>query len=134
MESLWPKLEKLTIDLPINILNEQVDHFNSQMGGRLNCVLEKGVYSRHVMGASYDYTATLFISSPSLPGYRLQLIDVDYSVAKAYPCTVFNCMDDMPSFLGDTADDADKFKGILKKIFNSKDVINTLQNLIAQGM
>lgn len=134
MESLWPKLESLTINLPINILKEQVNHFNSQMGGRLNCVLEKEVYTRRVIGAGYDFTATIYISSPSLPGYRLQLIDVDYSVTKAYPCTVFNCMDDIPSLLGDTADNSDKFKDILKKIFNSKDVINTLQNLIAQGM
>lgn len=134
MESLWPKLESLTINLPINILKEQVNHFNGQMGGRLNCTLEKNVYLRRVVGAKYDFTATLYISSPALSGYRLQLIDVDYSLSKAYPCSVFNCVDDMPSLLGETADSADRFKEILKTIFNSKDVISTLQNLIAQSI
>ena len=41
MESLWPKLEQLAVNVPIRILQEQVDSFNMQMNGMLLCTLEE---------------------------------------------------------------------------------------------
>ena len=136
MESLWPKLEQLAVNVPIKILQEQVDSFNMQMNGMLSCVLEKGSkpQDQYLHLDDYDYSASLYIKSPALPDYRLQLIQMRYSVAKAYPCEVFNCVGEQFSITGETANNADEFKKILKTIFNSQEVINTLQNILAQGM
>jgi len=136
MESLWPKLDQLAVNVPIRILQEQVDSFNSQMNGMLSCTLEKENKQRtqYLHLDKYDYAASLYIESPALPDYRLQLIEVRYSVAKAYPCEVLNCIEEHLSTFGQTANNADEFKNILKSIFNSQDVINSLQNILAQGM
>lgn len=136
MESLWPKLELLAINVPIKILQEQVDSFNSQMNGMLLCTLEKdnkpNDYYLHLN--DYDYAANLYIKSPALPDYRLQLVEVKYYVAKAYPCEVLNCIGEQLSINGQTANNAEEFKNILRSIFNSQEVISTLQNILAQGM
>lgn len=136
MESLWPKLEQLAVNVPIKILQEQVDSFNSQMNGMLSCTLEKDnkVHDQYLHLHKYDFAASLYIKSPALPEYRLQLVEVKYSVAKAYPCEVFNCVGEQLSVIGQTANNAEEFKNILRSIFNSQEVINTLQNMLAQGM
>lgn len=136
MESLWPKLDQLAVNVPVRILQEQVDSFNSQMNGMLSCTLEKENKQRvqYLHLEKYDYVASLYIKSPALPDYRLQLIEVRYSVAKAYPCEVFNCVEEHFSTIGKTANNADEFKNILRSIFNSQEVINSLQNILAQGM
>lgn len=136
MESLWPKLEQLAVNVPIRILQEQVDSFNSQMNGMLSCTLEKEKkqLTNYLQFGNYDYSASLYIISPALPDYRMQLIEVRYSVAKAYPCEVINCIDEQYSTMEQTANNADEFKNILRSIFNSQEVINSLQNILAQGM
>lgn len=136
MESLWPKLEQLAVNVPIRILQEQVDSFNMQMNGMLLCTLEKENKQRdqYLHLDKYDYAANLYIKSPALPDYRLQLVEVRYSVAKAYPCEVLNCVEEHFSSIGQTANNADEFKSILKSIFHSQEVINSLQNILAQGM
>lgn len=136
MESLWPKLDQLAINVPIKILQEQADSFNSQMNGMLSCTLEKDnkTRSHYIHLNDYDFSASLYIKSPALIDYRLQLVEVDYSVTKAYPCEVFNCVGDQFAISGETANNADEFKNILRSIFNSQEVISTLQNILAQGM
>ena len=130
MESLWPKLEKLAVNVPIRILQDQVDLFNEQMKGMLSCTLER----EEIVNYNYDCEASMYISSPALPDYRLQLVEVKFSVAKAYPCEVHNCVNDRYPITGQKANSADEFKEILKEIFNSQEVINALQNILAQGI
>ena len=66
MESLWPKLDQLAVNVPVRILQEQVDSFNSQMNGMLSCTLEKENKQRvqYLHLEKYDYVASLYIKSP----------------------------------------------------------------------
>lgn len=134
MESLWPKLEEVAMNVPYKILQEQTDAFNEQMQGILVCTLEKDKYKKqgYIILENYDYCARMYISSPNLADYRLQLLAVNFSIAKAYPCTVENSLDE---FVSDKkADNPDEFKSILKEIFHSKGVIDALNNIVAQGL
>lgn len=135
MESLWPKLEKISIDVPVQILKEQADIFNREMNGILECevttseISTKGVF---VSGIDKDFTSKLIVTSPQLVDYSLVLVQVNNFISKAYPCEVINCVDDMPISNGITANNADEFKRILGSILRSQEVITALQNLIAQ--
>ncbi len=131
MESLWPQFEQLALSVPYKIMQEQVNIFNDQMRGLLACTLEKDCYTKTNVLNQYDYSAKMYVSSPLLPDYRLLLVQVDYSIAKAYPCDVYNCVDDMRAF-GRTAENPESFKAILKEIFYSKEVATALQNIMAQ--
>ncbi len=133
MESLWPRLDDVTRNVPFKILREQADLFNGQMQGVLRCDVEKHEYIQKnvLVTRTYDYEADMFITSSALPGYRLSLLEVYFSIAKAYPCEVCNCLNDM--LLNDTANNSDEFKNILRKIFNSKETISALENIAAQS-
>lgn len=134
MESLWPKLEEVAMNVPYRILQEQTEAFNEQMQGALLCSLEKDKYKKTSMLGieNYDFCARMYISSPSLADYRLQLLEVYFSIAKAYPCSVENCLDDCA--IEREARNSEEFKSILKEIFHSKEVINALNNIIAQSL
>ena len=134
MESLWPKLEEVAMNVPYKILQEQTDAFNEQMQGALVCTLEKDKYKSKgfISIENYDFCARMYISSPNLADYRLQLLVVNFSIAKAYPCTVENCLDE---YVGDKkAENSEEFKSILKEIFHSKKVIDALNNIVAQSL
>lgn len=134
MESLWPQFEQLALSVPYKIMQEQVNVFNSQMRGILTCSLETDhTLKSYVSINHYDSSAKMYVTSPRLSNYRLLLVQVDYAVAKAYPCEVFNCVDEYQS-LGRTANSPDEFKSILKEIFHSKDVMSSLQNIMAQSL
>lgn len=135
MESLWPKLERLTKDVPAQILKEQADIFNREMNGILECevssseVSTKGVF---FPGIDKDFTSKLIVTSPQLINYSLVLVQVNNFIAKAYPCDVINCVVDTPTINKITANNADDFKRVLGSILRSQEVVTALQNLIAQ--
>lgn len=133
MESLWPKLDDVTRNVPIKILKEQADLFNGQMQGILRCEIEKDDYvgGNILLSDKYDYEAIMYITSPALPGYRLSILEVYYYIAKAYPCEVCDCLKD--SIFTEKANNSDEFKEILRKIFHSQAVKNALENIVAQS-
>lgn len=133
MESLWPKLDEVVRNVPFSIVKEQAELFNQQMQGVLNCTVEKHEYIKKniLVTRSYDYEADMYITSPALPEYRLSLLEVYFSIAKAYPCEVCDCLND--SLLNETANNSEDFKKILKKIFHSQTVIDALENIVAQS-
>lgn len=134
MESLWPQFEQLALSVPYKILQEQVDLFNSQMAGMLICSLETDhTVKSYIVLNHYDSSAKMYVSSPRLQEYRLLLVQVDYALAKAYPCEVYNCVDENQNF-GRTANNPEEFKSILKEIFHSKEVVSSLQNIMAQTL
>lgn len=134
MESLWPKLDEVAMNVPYKILQEQTEAFNEQMQGILLCSLEKDKYKKteFLIMENYDYCARMYISSPNLADYRLQLLTVNFSVAKAYPCTVENSLDDYSN--EKRANNPEEFKSILKEIFHSKGVVDALNNIVAQSL
>lgn len=135
MESLWPKLEKISKDVPAQILKEQAEIFNREMNGTLECevssseVSTKGVF---IPGIDKDFTSKLIVTSPQLINYSLVLVQVNNFIARAYPCDVINCVVDSQSGNSITARNAEEFKRILGSILRSQEVITALQNLIAQ--
>lgn len=134
MESLWPQFEQLALSVPYKIMQEQVNLFNSQMKGLLTCSLETDhTLKSYLTLNNYDSSAKMYVSSSRLSNYRLLLVQVDYTVAKAYPCEVYNCVDEYQN-IGRTANTPDEFKSILKDIFHSKDVMSSLQNIMAQSL
>ena len=135
MESLWPKLERLSKDVPAQILKEQADIFNREMKGILECEVSSSEVSTNgvfVPGIDKDFTSKLIVTSPQLINYSLVLVQVNNFIAKAYPCDVINCVVDTPFINSITANNADDFKRILGSILKSQEVITALQNLIAQ--
>ena len=135
MESLWPKLERLSKDVPAQILKEQADIFNREMNGILECEVSSSEVSTNgvfVPGIDKDFTSKLIVTSPQLINYSLVLVQVNNFIAKAYPCDVVNCVVDTPYINSITANNADDFKRILGSILKSQEVITALQNLIAQ--
>lgn len=133
-ESLWPKIESITVDSPIRILKEQADLFNEQMKGLLWCTLKRVQKSDTILDRSYDYIAELIITSPALPGFRLELVETKYLVAEAYPCEVINCIVEKHQKSGKKAENAKDFKNILKFTLNSPQIISALQNMLAQDI
>lgn len=133
-ESLWPKIESITVDSPIRILKEQADLFNEQMKGLLWCTLKRVQKSDTILDRSYDYIAELIITSPALPGFRLELVETKFLVAEAYPCEVINCIVEKYQKSGKKAENAKDFKNILKSTLNSPQIISALQNMLAQDI
>ena len=134
MESLWPRLDNVAHDVPVQILKDQADHFNKDMNGILKCEVKSSEVSTQgvfIPGIDKDFTSKLIVSSPNLNGYSLVLVRVNNFVSKAYPCEVINCVNDN-SINGMTANNAEEFKGILGSILKSNEVITALQNMIAQ--
>lgn len=135
MESLWPKLEKISKDVPAQILKEQADIFNRDMNGILECEVSSSEISTNgvfVPGIDKDFTSKLIVTSPQLYNYSLVLVQVNIFIARAYPCDVINCLVDNRASNSTTANNADDFKRILGSILRSQEVVNALQNLIAQ--
>lgn len=135
MESLWPKLERISKDVPAQILKEQADIFNREMNGILECevcsseISTKGIF---IPGIDKDFTSKLIVKSPQLTNYSLVLVQVNNFIARAYPCDVINCVVDTPAVNSITANNAEDFKRILGSILRSQEVITALQNLMAQ--
>ena len=103
------------------------------MKGFLECSVEKDEYhgGSILNSIKYDYEAIMYITSPILVGYRLSLLEVYFSIAKAYPCDILDCVND--NFVPRTANNAEEFMNILKGIFNSKAVVEALENIVAQS-
>ena len=135
MESLWPKLNQISQDVPVLILKEQATIFNQEMNGVLRCeVTSSDIPPKnvHIPGIDKDFTSKLIVTSPQLMGYSLVLVQVNNFISKAYPCEVINCLKDSPVLGSSMAHNADEFKQKLGKILKSEEVITALQNLIAQ--
>ena len=69
MESLWPKFEILSKDVPAQILKEQADIFNEELKGLLECAVETsevplGKFNNNSIGS--DFTTKLVVTSPNL--------------------------------------------------------------------
>ena len=135
MESLWPNLETISKDVPVQILKEQADIFNRELKGLLECKVET---SEVPLGKSYissiesDLTAKLVVTSPNLYNYSLVLVQVNNKISKAYPCEVINCLSEYLLSNSEIANNAGEFKHILGTILKSDNVVTALQNLIAQ--
>jgi len=135
MESLWPKLDTISQDVPVQILKAQAEIFNREMKGILECevssseIQHTGVF---VPGIDNDFTTKLIVSCPNLYDYNLVLVQVNNLISKAYPCEIINCLKDESLSFGTKADNAEEFKQILSSILKSEEVITALQNLIAQ--
>lgn len=135
MESLWPKLQTISEDVPVQILKAQAEIFNDSMDGQLECEVHSSDIARKgtfVSGIDTDFTTKLVVTSPSLSNYSLVLVQVNNVVSRAYPCDVINCVKDENAFFAMKANNAEEFKQILASILQSDEVITTLQNLIAQ--
>lgn len=135
MESLWPKLERISKDVPAQILKEQADIFNREMNGILVCEVSSSEVSTNgvfIPGIDKDFTSKLIVRSPQLYNYSLVLVQVNNFIARAYPCDVINCVVDNQNSNSIIANNADDFKRILGSILRSQEVITALQNLIAQ--
>lgn len=135
MESLWPKLERISKDVPVQILKEQADIFNREMNGILECEVSSSEVSTNgvfIPGIDKDFTSKLIVTSPQLINYSLVLVQVNNFIARAYPCDVINCVVDNHVGNSITANNADEFKRVLGSILRSQEVIIALQNLIAQ--
>lgn len=133
-KNLWPKIESIAEDSPIRILKEQADLFNTQMKGLLKCTLKREARSDSIFDLSYDYIASLNISTPALKDFSLRLIEVKYLVAEIYPCGVIDCIAERYHKTEQKAKDAKDFNYILKSILNSHKVKNALQNMLAQDI
>lgn len=135
MDSLWPKLERISKDVPVQILKEQADIFNREMNGILECEVSSSEVSTNgvfIPGIDKDFTSKLIVTSPQLINYSLVLVQVNNFIARAYPCDVINCVVDNHVGNSITANNADEFKRVLGSILRSQEVIIALQNLIAQ--
>lgn len=135
MESLWPKLGRLSQDVPVQILRAQADIFNKEMNGALECEVttDEIQHTRvFVPGIDNDFTTKLVVTSPQLVDYSLVLVQVNNLISKAYPCDIINCLKDDSFGLGQKANNAEEFKQILASILKSEEVMTALQNLIAQ--
>lgn len=125
---------------PISLLREQALVWEKETGNLL-----RGLISTET-GANASMIHSLFIEAPRLDGYRYRIVSVMHNVFPLYPAYVvydaatgYEYEPSRPSknsftgILDHQADDAERLKAILRRIFDSEEVQNIVASLAAQS-
>ena len=121
MENLWPAFAKKEIITPKSIFEKQVEFFNSLDTG-LRATISNG------LGQNGNLAFTLRVQAPALSGYTFPLFTASHHATALYPVLINDTVRDLKY----QCENKEQLEASLKEIFNSQELKNIIQNLIAQ--
>lgn len=126
--SLWPSFGEIQIiKTPKIILKEQASFLESVTSGYINTEIITAPHPTLLNKVSH----TLRIIAPIVEDYNTAVVQVDHDVIKLYPLTVTSRIKAMPVTY--TATNEEEFYGLLKRVFEEKETLDTVQSLLAQS-
>jgi hypothetical protein len=121
MENLWPAFAKKEITTPRAVFEKQIEFFNSSDTG-LRASLSRG------LGRNGNLSYTFYIQAAALSGYTFELFTAFHHAGSIYPVVVNDAIKSAEY----QAENQEQLEGCLKEIFNSQELKDIIQNLIAQ--
>ena len=126
--SLWPSFGAIqTIITPKMILKEQAVFLEKLTSGYINTEIQTAAHPTLLNKVSH----TLKITAPVVENYSTAIVQVDHDMIKLYPLTVTSRIKAMP--VAYTAVDEDEYLALLKRVFEEKETLETMQSLLAQS-
>ncbi len=126
--SLWPSFGAIqTIITPKMILKEQAVFLEKLTSGYINTEIQTAAHPTLLNKVSH----TLKITAPVVENYSTAIVQVDHDMIKLYPLTVTSRIKAMP--VAYTAADQDEYLALLKRVFEEKETLETIQSLLAQS-
>ena len=126
--SLWPSFGEIKlIKTPKIILKEQAHILESITSGYIKTEIQTAPHSNLLNKVSH----VMKITAPSVENFSTAIVQVDHDIIKLYPLTVTSRIKAMP--VAYTAIDESEYLILLKKIFEEKETIETIQSLLAQS-
>lgn len=126
---LWPKSIQKSILSPIAILRIQGEALSRRTGG----LVMADIVATQDRGRSH---VTFDLVAPGLKSSSLRILEIKYSDKSVYPVEVFP-----PPYEGEDpaesdrfeADTAEQFMEILKRVFERRDIVSSIQAMIASS-
>lgn len=126
--SLWPSFGEIKlIKTPKIILKEQAHILESITSGYIKTEIQTAPHSNLLNKVSH----VMKITAPSVENFSTAIVQVDHDIIKLYPLNVTSRIKAMP--VAYTAIDESEYLILLKKIFEEKETIETIQSLLAQS-
>ncbi len=128
ISSLWPSFGNIpAIKTPKVILKEQASYLESVTSG---FIITEIITAAHPT-LSNKVTHSIKITAPKVENYTTIIVEVDHDMIKLYPLTVISKIKAMP--VSYTAANEDELLDLLKKVFEEKETIDTIQSLLIQS-
>ena len=128
ISSLWPSFGEIpVIKTPKIILKEQAAFLESVTGGFIITEIVTAAHPTLLNKISHS----LKITAPKVEGFTTLVAQIDHDMIKLYPLTVISRIKPMP--VSYTAANEEELLDLLKKIFEEKETIETIQSLLTQG-
>lgn len=126
--SLWPSFGAIqSIITPKMILKEQAVFLENVTSGYINTEIITSPHPTLLNKVSH----VLKITAPVVENYSTAVVQVDHDMIKLYPLTVTSRIKAMP--VAYTAADQDEYLALLKRVFEEKETLETIQSLLAQS-
>ena len=133
MENLWPKLEKVDLTTPKAILAQQAEYFNSLETGLQAVIASKQVVNEHEgyeeEEESFRFVHTLRIKANAMGGFMIPLLSADHKPTSLYPVRIWNYLSGKSA----KATNEKELLDSLRTIFQSKEAVDAIQNMIVQS-
>ena len=126
--SLWPSFGVIkSIITPKMILKEQATFLENVTSGYINTDIQTAPHPTLLNKVSH----ILKITAPEVENYSTAVVQVDHDMIKLYPLTVTSRIKAMP--VAYSAADEEEYLAILKRVFEEKETLETIQSLLAQS-
>jgi len=128
ISSLWPSFGEIpVIKTPKVILKEQASYLENVTSGFIITEVVTAAHPTLLNKVSHS----LRITAPKVENFTTIIVEVDHDMIKLYPLTVISRIKAMP--VSYTATNQEEFLDLLKKVFEEKETIDTVQSLLIQS-
>ena len=128
ISSLWPSFGEIpVIKTPKVILKEQAAFLDAVTNGFIISEIVTAAHPTLLNKVSHS----IKITAPKVEGYSTVVVQIDHDMIKLYPLTVISRIKAMP--VSYTAANEAELLDLLKKVFEEKETIDTIQSLLIQS-
>lgn len=135
IQNLWPEklFEKLDVLLPVAVLQQQAKYFNDSTKNIIVASVETStvsiVQNKNINETKPGIIHALKITAPAIGNYTFELVRLIQGQALPYPIKVVSPLTDQKF----EALDSKELENVLSMIFNSREIIATIQSLMLQS-
>jgi hypothetical protein len=127
-QSLWPSFGEIgKIKTPKIILQEQAILLEKSSSGFLTTMVTTATHPTQFN----RYTHLLSLTAPKVENFTANIVMLEHDAIELYPLTIIARI--RPMSVNYTAENEEEFLGILTKLFAEKEMVNTIQSLLAQS-
>ena len=128
ISSLWPSFGEIpVIKTPKVILKEQASYLENVTSGFIVTEIVTSLHPTQINKVSHS----IKITAPKVEDFSTVVVQIDHDLIKLYPLTVISRIKAMP--VSYTAANEEEFLDLLKKVFEEKETIDTIQSLLIQS-